>query len=101
MPPADLPIVGIVGRGDLDSACSKCHVDGFCVAYDGETTVWEEGVAEEFPVEVGVARVVWVDGDGGIAKHGFRTGSGNDDAFVCRWDENHNVVGLRNTNHCR
>ena len=83
MPPADLPIVGIVRRGDLDGACSECHVDGFCVAYDGETTVWEEGVAEEFTVEVGVARVVWVDGDGCIAKHGFRAGGGDDDAFVC------------------
>jgi len=40
-------------------------------------------VAEEFTVEVGVAWVVWVHGDGCIAEHGFWTGGGDDDAFVC------------------
>ena len=81
--PAYLPIVGIVRRGDLDGAGSECHIDGFCVAYDGETAVWEERVAEEFTMQVGVSRVVGVHCDGCIAEHGFWAGGGDDDAFVC------------------
>jgi len=87
MSPSDFPIVGIVCRGDFDGACSESHVDGFRVAYDGEATVWEERMTEEFPVEVGVAWIVWMDSDGCIAEHGFWTGGGDDDAFVCRWCE--------------
>jgi len=101
MSPAYLPIVGIVRRGDLDGACSECHIDGFCVAYDGETTVWEERVAEEFAMEVGVSRVVGVHCDGGITEHGFRTGGGDDDAFVCQRCEDDDIMELKNTNHCR
>jgi hypothetical protein len=102
MPPPHLPIVGIVRRGDLDGARSKSHIDRFCVADDGETTVWEERVAQEFAVEVGIARVVGMDGDGGIAEHGFGTGGGDDDAFVCgRCEDNDVGKKTKNTNHSR
>lgn len=69
-------------RGDFDRTSSKAHVNHDGVADDGDFAIWNEGMFGEFSVQVGVPRVVWVNGNSCISKHGFRTSRGNDDFFV-------------------
>jgi hypothetical protein len=76
-------VVGVVGRGDLDGAGPEGHVDEVRVGDDGDEAV-AEGVDEHLAVEVGVARVGRVDGDGGVAEEGLGARGGDDDLLVGR-----------------
>ena len=82
MPCTDSVIVGVVRGGDLHGTGTELHVDGLRVGDDGHLAAGDEGVDGELAVQVLVARVVGVDGDGSVSKHGFRTGGGNDDLLV-------------------
>ena len=82
MPCTDSVIVGVVRGGDLHGTGTELHVDGFRVGDDGHLAAGDEGVDGELAVQVLVARVVRVDGDGSVSEHGFRTGGGNDDLLV-------------------
>ena len=82
MPQTDFVIVRIVRRRDLHRARPELHVHDDIIGNDGDTPV-QEGVFRELAVEVRVARVGGVHGDGGIAEHGLRTSGCDDDLFVC------------------
>ena len=77
---AELVIVEIVGRGQLDSTGTELLVD-VGVGDNREETV-DEGVAGELANKVGVARILGVDGNTGITKHGLGTGGGNLDSLL-------------------
>jgi len=51
---------------DLDSTSTKRHVDSDRVGDDWNSTAIE-WVDDEFTVKVGVSRIIWVDGNGGIS----------------------------------
>ena len=69
-----LKVVGVVGRGDLDDTGALGHV-GVLVADDGDLLV-QQRQDDMAAVQVGIAGVVAVDGDSGIAQHGLRAGGG-------------------------
>ncbi|OHT07532.1 hypothetical protein TRFO_05156 [Tritrichomonas foetus] len=74
-------VVWIVGRRNLNNACTEVHVDELVIEddWDGDLSEW---VVDSLSVEVGVARVFAVDGDGLITEERFETGCGNEDCFV-------------------
>ena len=95
----NLIIVSIVCRGNLDSSSTELHVDD-----DGVRDDWNSAINErmdgKFSVKMlrlgetsdakrgftgtyRVPRVVRMDCNCGISKHGLRSGSGDDDFFVC------------------
>ena len=51
---------------DLDSTSTKRHVDSDRIGDDGDSTAIER-VNDEFTMKVGVSRIIWVDGNGGIS----------------------------------
>jgi hypothetical protein len=61
-----LEIVRVVSWGDLDSTSTERHVDSDRVGDDGDPSAIE-WVNDEFTVEVGVSRIIRVDGNGGIS----------------------------------
>jgi hypothetical protein len=61
-----LEIVGVMGWGNLDSTSTKRHVDSDRIGDDGDSSAVER-VNDEFAVKVGVSRIVWVHGNGGIS----------------------------------
>jgi len=63
-------IVGVVGGRDLDGARAKRHVDQVRVPDDGQLAPVER-VHDVGADEMGVAGVVGVDGDRGVAEHRF------------------------------
>ena len=69
---ADLKVVGVVGGGDLHDAGALFHV-GVLVADDGDFTA-QQRQHHMAAVQVLVARVLGVDGNGSIAQH--RLGAG-------------------------
>ena len=71
---ADLKVVGVVGRGDLDDTGALGHV-GVFVADDGDLLV-QQRQDDMAAVQVRIAGVLTVDSDGGIAQHGLRAGGG-------------------------
>lgn len=73
----DVEVVLVVGRGDLDGAGAEVAVD-VGVGDNGDGAVGE-GEAEFMADEMFVTGVVGMDGDGGVAEHGFGTSSGDDD----------------------
>lgn len=75
---ANFEIVEIVGGGDFDGAGAVFGV-GVLVGDDGDFTVGEREF-NKATNEVLIARVIGVDGDGGITEKGFGA-SGTDDNF--------------------
>jgi hypothetical protein len=63
----DLPVSGVVGRGDLDRAGAELAVDGR-VRHHRDRPV-DQGQAHRPADQVAVAGVVGVDGHGGVAQH--------------------------------
>ena len=82
---ADFVIVGIVRGSDLDGTSSELHVNDDRVLNNGDAPV-DEGMDGELAMEVGVARVIGVDSDGGITEHGLGTGGGDDDFLIGAFD---------------
>ena len=74
---AGFEIVRIVGRGDLDCAGAELGV-GEVVENHGELAIHQRQI-HGAAVQVKVARVLGVHGDGGVAQHGFGAGGGYDD----------------------
>ena len=68
-------IVEVVRGGDLDHAGAEFGV-GQLVEDDGDLAI-HQGQLDGLAVQVEVARVLRVDGDGGIAEHGFGAGGGH------------------------
>ena len=66
-------VVRVVGGRDLDAAGAEGHVDELLVADDRDASAVER-VDDVLAVQVGVALVVGVDRDGGVAEHGLQTG---------------------------
>ena len=99
MTDSNLIIVSVVCGGNLDSSGAELHVNDDRVRdyWNSAVNEWVDG---KFPVKVlqlvqtsdtergfmgtyGVPGVVRVDRNCGISEHGFRSGGGNDDLFVC------------------
>ena len=80
MPPAALPVVGVVGRCDLHHAGSEVLVDE-AVGYDGDPPVGERQ-QELFAHKRSVALVLGVHGDSHIAEHRLGTGRRDRDEAV-------------------
>ena len=72
---AECEVVGVVGGRDLDRAGAEVAADPF-VEDDGDFAA-DERQAELFAVEMQVALVFRMDGDGGVAEHGFGAGGGD------------------------
>ena len=77
---ADLPVVEVVGRGDLDRAGALLGV-GVGVGDDRDAPP-DQRQADGLADEVGVARIVGVDGDAGVAEHGLGAGGGDDEVVA-------------------
>ncbi len=78
---ADLVVVGIMTRRDLERACAKLRVDIF-VGDDGDFAA-EDGHDGGLAHQVAVTFVVGVDGDGGVAQDGLGArGADLDEAAV-------------------
>ena len=69
---ADLKVIGVMGRSDLDNAGTLGHV-GMLVADNGDFLV-QQGQDDMAAVQMGIAGVFTVDSHSGIAQHGLRTG---------------------------
>lgn len=52
MPLADLIIILIVSRGDLDGTCTEFHVDDDGIGDNGEAAIRDKRMLEEFSVKV-------------------------------------------------
>ncbi len=76
VPPADLVVVEVVPRRDLDAAGAECRID--VVIGDDRNHAVGERQADVLPDEMPIALVLGVHGDGGVAQHGLRT-RGRDD----------------------
>ena len=71
---AHLKVIGVVGGGDLYDAGALFHI-GVLIADDGDLLI-EQRQDDMAAVQVGIAGVIAVDGDGGIAQHRFGAGGG-------------------------
>ncbi len=71
-PAADLEVVGVVGRGDLEDAGTERWVD--VVVGEDLYLALDEGHEHPAADEVLVALVVGVDDEGDVAEHGLRAG---------------------------
>ena len=65
-------VVRVVGGGDLDHTGALGHV-GVLVAHNGDLLV-QQGQHHMAAVQMGIAGVIAVDGNSGIAQHGLGTG---------------------------
>ncbi len=74
---ADLEVVGVVGRGDLDRAGAERRVD--VVVGDDRDAAAGQRQLDLAADQVGVALVGGVDRDGGVTEHGLGAGGGDDD----------------------
>jgi len=83
IPRRTLEIIRVMSRCDLDRTSTKFHIDRDGIGDNGYPAS-KEGVNGGFAVKVFVAGIVGMDGDGGISKHGLRSGGGDDNLFV--WD---------------
>ena len=75
---ADFKVVGVVGRGDLQGAGAKFQIH-VAVPDDGDGPLHERQ-GHLVGLEIGVARVLRVDGHRRVAQHGFGAGGGHHDA---------------------
>ena len=69
----NLVVVGVVGRGDLNHTGALGHI-GVLIAHDGNLFV-DQRKQNVASVEMGIAGILCVDGNGGIAQHSLGTGS--------------------------
>ena len=74
-------IVGIMSRGNLHSTGTKLHVNKIGVLNDGDATT-VEGVNKELAMQMLVARILGVDGNGGVTQHGFETSRGDGNLLI-------------------
>ena len=72
MPLADREIVEIVRRGDLDRTAAGLGV-GVFVGDDRDQPA-DERQPHRFPDQIGIARIIGMHRDRGVAEHGFGTG---------------------------
>ena len=79
---AELEVDRVVGRRDLDRAGAEVALDAL-VGDDRDGPVLERQ-DDPLAVEVRVALVVRVDGQGRVAEHGLRPRRGHDDGLVRR-----------------
>ncbi len=77
---ADGEVIGVVRRRDLDGAGAEIAADPR-VENDGNLAVHERQ-AQLFAVEMQIPLVLWMDGDGGIAEHGFRARGRDGEKFA-------------------
>ena len=77
MAAADLIVVRVVRRGDLDDAGAELHVD--IVVADNRDLAANQRQDDRLADEIPVALVLGVDRNGGIAEHRLRTGGGQND----------------------
>ncbi len=75
-------IVVIVGRCDLYSTGSEVHVDQHVISYHFDFAVRAEGMLQLFTNQIFVARILWVDSNCNVTKHGLQTSGRNDDLLV-------------------
>ena len=76
---ADGEVVGVVGGRDLDRAGAELGLDPV-VGDDGDLAAHRAAARTRLAVQVLVALVGRVDGDGGVAEHGLRAGGGDDES---------------------
>ncbi len=76
-----LVVVGVVRGGDLDAAGAELGIDEDRVGEDRDAAAGE-GEFDLLADEVLVAGVVGVDGDGGVAEHGFGAGGGDVEGLI-------------------
>ena len=77
---ADLEVVGVVGRGHLDRAGAELGVD-VRVGHHRDAAAGQRQL--DVPADqVGVAGIVGVDRDRGVAQHGLRPGRGDHDRVL-------------------
>ncbi len=74
---ADLVVVAIVGRGDLEGAGAEIHLHVVIVDHRDDPAGQRQADADAG--QVAVALVVGMDRDAGIAEHGLRAGGGHHD----------------------
>ncbi len=72
---AEGKVVGIVGGGDLDGACAE--VAAYPLVEDDGDLAAHQWQAEPLAVEMQVALVFRVNGNGCVAEHGFGAGGGD------------------------
>ena len=77
---ADVPVVEVVRGSDLHRAGAFLRV-GVGVGDDGDGAA-DERQADGLAYEVGIAGVVGVDGDAGVAEHGLGAGGGDDEVVA-------------------
>ncbi len=77
MPAADLEIVEIVRRGDLDRAAAGFRV-GVFVGDDRDQPA-DQRQPDRLADQIGVARILGMHRDGGVAEHRLRPGRRDDD----------------------
>eukprot|EP01137_Pigoraptor_chileana_P033897 Opistho-2@25586 len=77
---ADLKVIEVVPGGDLHRTSAKRGVHK-AVGNDGNG-VSRERMADALAVEMRVACVLWVDGDGSVSEHGLNTCRGNDNLLL-------------------
>jgi hypothetical protein len=75
VPLADLEVVRVVPRGDLHRARAEGRVD--LLVGDDRNLPARQRQGQHGADEVGVALIVRVHGDGGVAQHGLGTGGGD------------------------
>ena len=77
---ADLEVVRVVSRGHLDRAGAERRVD--VVVGDDRDAAAGERQLDRLADQAGVARVVGVHRDGGVAQHGLGAGGGDHDRVL-------------------
>ena len=76
---ADFVVVEIVGRGDFHAAGAEFRIA--VIVGDDRDAAADQRQLDKFADQGFVAFIVRVNGDGGVAEHGFRT-SGRDDQVI-------------------
>ena len=71
-------VIRIVRRGDFHRAGTKLHID-VIISDDLELEVIAEWVWQLLAHKIGIAFIVWVNGNGNVTQHGLYTGGGHDE----------------------
>src|SRR5437660_12088132 len=75
MPQADLEVIGIVRRRDLDGASSELRIGPF-IGYDGDLAIHQRK-KQLLTVQMGIARILGMDRYRHVTQHGFWTSGGH------------------------
>ena len=87
---ADLEVVGVVGRRDLQAAGAEGGVH-IGVPDDGDF-LFHQGQNDGVGGEVGIPVVLRVNGHGGVPQHGFGPGGGHGDAALAVRERIENII---------